>query len=580
MGRIRVLSDTVADQIAAGEVVERPASVVKELVENSLDAGSYTIAVELEDGGRALIRVSDDGVGMDREDAVLALDRHATSKISSTTDLIGVATYGFRGEALPSVASVSLLELESAAASSEATAAGEGTKVVSRGGRIEKVEPVARNQGTTVTVKRLFFNTPARRKFLKSQRSETRAAVQALTVLALARLDVSFSLVSDSRTLLTAPRVSAVADRVAALFGRQLAAQLLPVDYANGPISIRGFVQRPAEAKSSGRKAHLFVNGRPFRDPFLIRAAENGYRATIPAGVRPTLFLAIGIPGDRVDVNVHPAKLEVRFRDKMFIERAVEEAVRDALRPLEAAVRMVGLDRDAAGTDDRQFVGSVPDQRSGFPGRREDAGTYGTLGLALDGPPASVAAYGRKFLQVFDTYILFETPAGIAIVDQHSAHERVLYERAMAELKAGGGAAQRLLLPLTVDLEPPELEAVEQNQEQLNAIGFEVEGFGGQSVVIHAVPNPHPRFDARRCFEELVADLAHGRLEGLNRLERFAATYACRAAIKAGQTLDHGEVRDLLHRLLACELPPHDVHGRPSIVQLPLSELERRFGRA
>ncbi len=580
MGRIRVLSATVADQIAAGEVVERPASVVKELVENSLDAGSCAISVELQDGGRALIRVSDDGVGMDREDAVRALDRHATSKIFSTTDLIGVATYGFRGEALPAVASVSLFELESAPAAADASAVAEGTKVVSRGGRIETVEPVARNQGTTVTVKRLFFNTPARRKFLKSQRSETRAAVQALTVLALARLDVSFSLVSDSRTLLAAPRVSGVADRIAALYGRQLAAQLLPVDYANGPLSIRGFVQRPADAKSSGRKAHLFVNGRPFRDPFLVRAAENGYRATIPAGVRPTLFLAIGIPGDRVDVNVHPAKLEVRFRDKVFVERAVEEAVRDALRPLESAVRLVGSDRDPARTGDRQYAGTAPDGRPGVPGQREDASTYGMPGLALTDPSPAADPYGRGFLQVFDSYILFETSAGIAIVDQHSAHERVLYERAMAELRAGGGAAQRLLLPLTIDLESAELEAVEQNQEQLTAVGFEVEGFGGQSVVIHAVPNPHPRFDARRCFEELVADLAHGRLEGLNHLERFAATYACRAAIKAGQTLDHGEIRDLLHRLFACELPPHDVHGRPSIVQLPLSELERRFGRA
>jgi len=449
----------------------------------------------------------------------------------------------------------------------------------------EQIAPFVANKapgksnGKCLRVEHLFANVPARRKFLKSQRSETRAAVQALTVLALARLDVSFQLVSDGRSLVTAPRVSAVADRIAALFGRQLAAQLLPVDYANGPISIRGFIQRPADAKSTGRKAYLFVNGRPFRDPFLIRAAENGYRATIPAGVRPTLFLAIGIPGDRVDVNVHPAKLEVRFRDKVFVERAVEEAVRDALRPLEAAGRMVGSYHDAASSNDQQFTGPVPDQRPAGPVHRADVGAYGALGLALDTTAASAGPYGRGFLQVFDTYILFETPGGVAIVDQHSAHERVLYERAMAELKAGGGAAQRLLLPLTIDLEPSELEAVEQNQEQLAAIGFEVEGFGGQSVVIHAVPNPHPRFDARRCFEELVADLAHGRLEGLNRLERFAATYACRAAIKAGQALDHGEIGDLLHRLFACELPPHDVHGRPSIVQLPLSELERRFGR-
>ena len=570
MGRIMVLPGSVADQIAAGEVVERPASIVKELVENALDAGATEVVVELENGGRSLVRVSDDGVGMDRADASLALDRHATSKISSAVELIGVASYGFRGEALPAIASVSMFELETAQSGDPGES--EGTRVVVRGGQVETVETTARSQGTTVSVRRLFYNTPARRKFLRSQRAETRASVQALTVLALARLDVSFKLTSDGRVLIDAPRISGVADRIASLFGSRVAEDLIPVDYAAGPISVRGFVQRPADAKASGRKAFLFVNGRPFKDPFLVRAAENGYRATIVAGVRPTVFLSLGLPGDRVDVNVHPAKLEVRFRDRMLVERAVEEAVRHALRPIEAAAMVGGSAARLIDTDWGPGAPGIGQARTAG-----DTEFLPNLDLSV---PAESGVQGRAFLQVFNTYIIFETPEGVTIVDQHSAHERVLYERTMFELKGKGAASQRLLLPLTIDLESSELDVVDGHRELLETIGYEVEGFGGRSVVLHAVPNPHPRFDARRCFEELVGDLGHRRLEGLNRLERFAATYACRAAIKAGHELEQQEMSKLLNRLFACELPPHDVHGRPTMVQLPKDELERRFGRS
>ncbi|UCD24693.1 MAG: DNA mismatch repair endonuclease MutL [Gemmatimonadota bacterium] len=574
MGRIKVLPGSVADQIAAGEVIERPASVVKELVENALDAGATDIVVELEDGGRTLVRVSDDGSGMDRDDASLSLDRHATSKITSTAELVGVASYGFRGEALPAIASVSLFEMETA--TSDGSKDSEGTRVVVKGGQVEAVETTARSRGTTISVKRLFYNTPARRKFLRSQRAETRACVQSVTVLALARLDVNFKLLSDERVLIDAPRVSGIADRVASLFSRKVAEQLVPVDYATGPISVRGFVQRPAEARASGRKAYLFVNGRPFKDPFLIKAAENGYRATIPAGVRPTLFLSLGVSGDRVDVNVHPAKLEVRFRDRFLVEKAVEEGVRQALRPSHAAAVVVDRDGEAARAEwsvNSSTAGPGAFEQ-GYPRRSADL-----PGLDLFGETTSRLP-GARFLQVFSTYIVFESPEGVTIVDQHAAHERVLYERTMHELEQGTSGSQRLLLPLTIDLEQTELDAVEHHKELLSAVGFEVEEFGGRSVVVHAVPNPHPRFDARRCFEELVADLGHGRLAGLNRLERFAATYACKAAVKAGQELEQEEMHTLLNRLFVCELPPHDVHGRPTMVQLPKDELERRFGRS
>ena len=573
MSRIAILPSAVADQIAAGEVVERPSSVAKELIENALDAGAREITLELEAGGTALLRVSDDGAGMDAEDARLAPSRHATSKIRHAADLIGVATYGFRGEALAAIGAVSQLEIETATGDG-----GEGTRVRVSGGALKGVEPIARTRGTTVSVGRLFFNTPARRKFLRSPRSETRAAVEAVTLLALTRLDVAFRVVSDGRVLLEVPRVAAMGERIAALFSRKLAEELVSVDAAQGPLSVRGFVQRPADARPSGRKACLFVNGRPFRDPFLIRAAEAGYRATINPGSRPTILLALALPGDQVDVNVHPQKLEVRFRERYAVEHAVEAAVRAALQPLEAAAVMRPADGWTAGQ-----VGWRPGSQAGAAGqspveREEEL----FAAPAAAGSPAASAPPGMgPPLQVLRTYIVCETPDGLSIVDQHSAHERVLYERAMRELGGGGTPAQHLLLPLTIDLEPGELEAVETHAELLRAVGFEAEPFGGRSVIIHAVPNPHPRFDARRCFEEVVADLARGRFGGwANRLERFAATYACRAAIKAGQPLGPDEMRELLARLLACQLPPHDVHGRPTIVQLPREELERRFGRA
>jgi DNA mismatch repair protein MutL len=568
MGRIALLSSTVADQIAAGEVVERPASVVKELVENALDAGATSIVVEIEGGGRKSIRVIDDGCGMDRDDAVLSIDRHATSKIVAAKDLIGVPTYGFRGEALPAIASVSVFELETASAETA-----EATRVTVRGGRVETVEATTRQPGTTVTVGRLFFNTPARRKFLRSQRAETRAIGEALSVLALARLDVAFRLESDGRVLLDALRASDTADRIAALFGRQLAGQLLAVAWHAGSLSVRGFVQRPADAKPAGRKAYLFVNGRPFRDPFMVRAAEAGFRGAVNPGSRPTVLLAIDLPGDAVDVNVHPAKLEVRFRDRFLVERTVEEAVRAALAPLEAAAVVGG------GSADRWIDGAI-----GGSADRSIGGPQMSTATLFDETPdaGSIApATAHKLMQVFNTYVLMETPDGVAIIDQHSAHERILYERAMALLTGEHSAAQRLLLPLTINLEPQELEALEGHTELLTAIGFEVEPFGGNAVAVHAVPNPHRRFDAQRCFQEIVADLARGRFGGLhNRLERFAATFACRAAVKAGEHLEPPELRELVDRLFACQLPPHDVHGRPTIVRLPKSEVERRFGRA
>ena len=552
--RVQVLTDRVADQIAAGEVVERPASVVKELVENALDAGARAVRVELEDGGKALIRVSDDGSGMDREDARLALQRHATSKIRVAADLIGVGTFGFRGEAIPAIASVSRLELE--------TTDGDGaaaTRLRLNGGKLEGAEETTRQRGTTVTVRGLFYNTPARRKFLRATAAETRAALEAVTVLALTRPDVAFSVTSDERMLLECQPAGRLIDRVQALWGTDLADTLLEVSHRAGPLEVTGLVQRPAQARAAGRKGYVFVRGRPIRDPFILRAAEAGYRSTIAPGDRPSLLLFLDLPGDAVDVNVHPAKLEARFRDKFFVEKVVEEAVRAALAPLDSAVPL----------------GAIGYQLSAIGG----PGVPLELFASTD-PIADSRQPIAPLLQLFDTYIVFQAGQAVSIVDQHSAHERVLYEDVLRQLSGDGAPAQRLLLPLTLDFAPAELDAIEAHEELLSRIGYEIERFSGRSVVVQTAPNPHPRFEAARCLQELVADLAGGRFGGWqNRLERFAATYACRAAINAGQALEPDEMRQLIVRLLGATLPAHDVHGRPSMVQLPKEELERRFGR-
>ncbi len=560
-----ILPDAVANQIAAGEVVDRPASVVKELVENAIDAGARHVRIEIAEGGKTLIAVSDDGSGMGREDAILALDRHATSKIVAAADLIGVNTFGFRGEALPAIASVARFQLATT------DGVGDGTEVTVTGGRVDRVGAVARQRGTTVTVRNLFFNTPARRKFLRSVSSETRAAWEVIGILALAHPDVGIEFIADESPRLQVPADQPETDRLGQVWGRDIVATMIPVGHAVGSVRVEGMIQRPAEARPTGRRTLLFVNGRPFRDPGLIRAAEAGYRSAIAPGDRPTLLLKLSVPPGDVDVNVHPAKLEVRFRERFQVERAIEEAVRLALGGLEASTTLAPGAGSAGWASPARPTAEAPGDAAWLP-----------FDQSAPAPDAGIAprSFAAPLFQLRNTYIVFETPEGAVFVDQHSAHERVLFEQVMADFESGAVASQRLLLPITIELTDEELEAAERVGDSLRRIGFEFEPFGGRSVVLHAVPSPHPRFDATQCFRELVADLARGRFGGwANQLERFAATYACRAAVKAGMPLSEPEMRTLLVRLFATELPPHDVHGRSTIVTVPVDELERRFGR-
>ncbi len=605
--RIHVLPDALVDQIAAGEVVERPASIVKELVENALDAAATRIEIVVRNGGKTEIRVADDGCGMSRDDALVALDRHATSKISTPDDLRGVRTFGFRGEALPSIAAVTRFTIETAEPGEV------GTRVRAASGRIAGVEDAARQAGTTVVARSLFHGLPVRAKFLKTAAVETRAIVDAVTSLALANLSTAFRLESNGRELFDLPAAPDLLNRVADLWGPETAGRFIPLSSVRGGTRVAGLVDRPDAAETGPRRIHLFVGGRPFRDRGLVHAAERGYRTTVPRQARPSLLLYIDVqPGD-VDVNVHPSKAEVKFRERAAVEEVVEEAVRNALGTLGSAApleRRPGVPRlvgpgagheasrpPAAGAASRGqfslFVSAArarPGGASGADGEpmageqaSEDASAADADAAGEPGGDVAPRAARPHLWQVHDSYIFAETRSGLVIIDQHSAHERVLFEAMMRQFSEGGAVSQRLLFPITLRFGPAEYDVFEQSAEIFARAGFELEPFGGRTVIVHAVPSPHPWFEPERCLREMIGELAEGSdltRAAKNQFERIASTFACKAAIKAGQHLGPKEMLELFDGLFATELPYHDVHGRPTVIRLSLQELERRFGRS
>ena len=596
---IEVLPDLVANQIAAGEVVERPASVVKELVENALDARATRIDIDIERGGKRRIRVTDDGVGMGREDALLSLDRHATSKIRAAVDLQSVGTFGFRGEALPSIAAVSRMTLETRGDSDPL-----GTRVRVKGGTITGVDDVPRRRGTTVEVSDLFFNAPARSKFLKAVGAEARAVSDVVSLLALANASVGFGLTSSGRILLELPPAANLTARVAALWGREAATTLIALSTESEGVQVRGLIQRPDAAKSGFRRAHLFVNGRPFRSRPLLSAVDRGYRTTITERVRPWAFLYLRMPPGTVDMNVHPAKAEVRFRDAAAVESFVEEAVRAGLTseasaatldtqlaPPQLLVREPRPPRPNKKAEVESQTALFLSADAAMPsGTATSSGAAATPGVStreaatsdLSADPIPVVEERPRLWQVLNTYVIAETHEGLIIIDQHSAHERILFERLSRAFEESGETGQRLLFPLTIRLAKAEYEQVEALTGILNRVGFAVEGFGGNTIIVHAVPDPHPYFDPERCLREMIDELVTGSnltRSAKNQHEKIAMTFACKGAIKAGQRLSKTEMQELFDQLFATELPYHDVHGRPTIVRLSKSELERKFGR-
>jgi DNA mismatch repair protein MutL len=597
--RIRVLPDGVVNQIAAGEVVERPASVLKELIDNALDAGATRVDVTLEAAGQERISVADDGRGMSRDDAVVALERHATSKIERLEDLERIGSLGFRGEALPSIAAVSRMVLETA------PAGGEGTALRVEGGRITAVERAARAPGTTVDVRQLFYNTPARKRFLKSHATEQAHLVHRLIEHALARVDVAWRATHGPRPILSLAPARDLRERLAGLYSPAYVDTLLTVEeLVHEGVSVDGMTQRPAAAATSRRRQFVFVNGRPVDAPEIVRAVLRGYRSTLPGGSRPDVFLGIRIDPSAVDVNVHPAKREVRFRDPAGVAGVVEEAIRAALGGGPAVASRVPVGRGshrAAGAESSRRLRVAESRREGAAIRGEGAGNgaadAGPDQLALfvsrraraeaDGPGASAvgdldrAAVDAGLWQLHDRFILAQTGRGLAIIDQHSAHERILYEEVAADLREGERPAQRLLFPLVLHLTPIQRATWESYRGMIGRLGFEIEPFGGDAIAVSGVPAFRHAFDPEAALAGLLDDLSEpgGGSADMNQHERVARLFACKAAIKAGMPLSREEMAELIDRLFATRLPYDDVHGRPAVLQVRLEDLNRHFGR-
>jgi DNA mismatch repair protein MutL len=598
VGRIRVLDDTTINRIAAGEVVERPASVVKELIENSLDAGAGSIDVRVLAGGRRLIRVADDGVGMDRDDALLALERHATSKLAATSDLHAIDSLGFRGEALPSIAAVSRLTLRTAMTD------GAGTEVEVRGGRILAVREIAIPRGTSIEVAGLFFNLPARRKFLRSESTELSHVVRWVARYALAHREVRFRLEHGPRVLLDASPAESTGERLRAIHG-DLIERLLPFSLDRPGLRVHGLAGRPVEGGPRRDGLQLFVNGRVVQDRVLAHAAREAYGNTMPRDRHPVAFVFLEIDPETVDVNVHPQKTEVRFARSGEVHDHVREAVASALSREGAVPDLTELRPSGAMGHLRESVAAsalsylesrreanAPPQ-GGASTRRSGAGASGGEAAAGQGTllaegseawedEASRVPPWVPLAQFRDSYIVAEDRDGLVLVDQHAAHERVLFERYLAEAEADRVEVQRLLFPVTVELAPDRAVVLEEELGEFRRLGFSIEPFGGTTFRIDGVPSVLVDLEPASCLEELLGEAAATRSAkaGVANLRRKLVTSAaCQAAIKVNHPLTAAGMRRLLVDLAATVNPTTCPHGRPALFRLNLDEIERGFRR-
>ena len=567
MTRIRVLSDALINQIAAGEVVERPASVVKELIENAVDAGSSIIRVRLDGGGSRRVEVEDDGSGMTPDDALLALERHATSKIAVAEDLTRISTMGFRGEALPAIAAASRMTIETAAD------VGDGTRIEVDFGRVVSVRPCSRPRGTRVVVEELFSRLPARRKFLRSEATELRHVLSTITGIAFARPDVGLALEHNGKPLLHLPPVPDFARRLADLVGAQRARQARAIAHSAGTIAVAGFLLPP----SGARETVIVVNDRPLRDRLLVTTLNRALRG--PAGIAEAdAFVAIRLPTDLVDVNVHPAKAEVRFVDPGRVIAALTAAITTARALLHGPVavrRVVTVPPAPARTDDGPpwAAGTARSFRplDAFWVREAEPMAEGNAA-----PPATWP-FGRYIGQYHGTYLLVENEDGLLLVDQHAAHERVIYEKLLAAQTAA--PSQRLVVPELVELSPALASLAAELTAELGGLGLELEVVSGNTARIHALPAALPPAPAARLLEELLADLAGGSVPGATVRDRLAASLACRAAIKKNWPLGATEAERLLADLAGCAEKHRCPHGRPIVIHLAHAEVERRIGR-
>ena len=576
--KVQILSDELASRIAAGEVVERPASVVKELIENSLDAGATEIFVAIEKSGTSLIQVSDNGEGMAADDLILAVERHATSKLKVDDDLFRIATLGFRGEALPSIGSVSRMQIVSRPANASV-----GHKLRIDGGKKEEVHPTAVSVGTTVEIKDIFYNTPARRKFLKSPATELSHICDAVNRMALAYPEVHFRLQHDGRTVADYVAVGEARDRLHQVFGREIAYGLAAFLWRQGDLDAHGFLSVAPASFPNARYLFTFVNRRYVRDKVLTHAVIQGYETLLMKGQYPAVVLFLDVPFGEVDVNVHPAKYEVRFHRQSEVHETVARAIRHALK------------REAR----QPSAGATEVAPPSFSGVREAALPYSVFdGMAqgeiqterreISSPPplsssAQVGFYSsmRVLGQILGCYLVCFSSRGLALIDQHAAHERVAFERLRRQLDSGSVARQSLLMPQTVDLSAGEMMLLEQQLDVLERFGFSLEPFGPGAYAITAAPALLPEGDYRQVVRQMVTDLAEVDCSGKLRahLEDRLATIACHSVIRANRILETDEIRALLKDLDDIDFATQCPHGRPLLVEIRREELERMFKR-
>ena len=580
--RIQRLSDDLVNKIAAGEVVERPASVVKELIENALDAGARQIAVEIHGGGRTFLRVHDDGCGMSRDDARLAIERHATSKLRTLEDLASVATHGFRGEALPSIASVAHLVLRTRDESSSA-----GTEVEVQFGRLVHVRDVGHPRGTTVEVHDLFGAVPARRKFLRADSTEAGHVAETVTLAALAHPQVGFHLTTPARTLVTAPATTSVGPRIYQLFGGSLLKGLTGVDGGADWLRVTGFISRPDQPRPARASIRLFVNGRPVRDRALSKAVLEACRKAGVSDPRPEAFLFVEVPLTMVDVNVHPAKTEVRFADARVAWAAMESAVRQALS---SGARQSAPTADTARLS-ASIGGGAPSERLSFGAstlpapatfvRETEPMRYGAAPHSAE-PSEESAGHLTVLGQHRLTYIVASDGEDLVLIDQHTAHERVRFEALLAGMATRSVESQLLLAPAVVPLAPRLLPLVETHADVLSALGFDVEGFGGGSVRLRTVPAILGGRKPDEALESILRDLIEREATEWfvsGDRERLAATVACHSAARAGEVLTREAMNAILRDLGETQHPTLCPHGRPTVVRIPRDDVSRWFGR-
>ncbi len=558
--RIKLLSPDLVQKIAAGEVIERPASVVKELVENSIDAGAKRIKVEIRGGGRELIRVTDDGVGMEREDALLAFKRYATSKISSSDDLWSLSTLGFRGEALPSIAAVSNVLLVT-----KPRRGISGTSVEVIGEGVKEVKEIGAPEGTSVTVRNLFFNTPARRKFLKSLSSEYRQIADLLHNFLFAYPELSLRLLQDGREVFNYPQAKGRGERVEEIWRAGYGKDMLSIFHQEDDLGIEGFISPPKASRKSGRHQGFFVNGRSITSRLLGHALLQGYGNLLLPGSYPVAIVFLEVNPQIVDVNVHPTKKEVKFSDDRWVHDTFARAVKTALgmgsfTPSTLRERRI-----------EEAVTGYLDQRS----------TQETLTLT-QGKAAQRGQESKRdalinFWQLHSLYIITETKGGLLIMDQHAAHERILYEKALRSLGGDRATGQRLLFPETIELTQVEFSLWQEHQEDFERLGFEIRPFGRQALLIEAIPAGARNRERGELVKGILDQLIdEGRPQGK---DDFAKLYACQGAIKSGDRLTTEEMSNLLDSLFTTQTPYFCPHGRPTLIKLTLEELNRRFGR-